>query len=97
VQAALSHDSRKEDNEVALLKAPPKQPRTSPVQIRLDDEAKAKLAKYAEFIDCSSSYVVGEALKLLYRKDTEFQSWLAQHTNNDNPAEKTETALQETK
>jgi len=88
---------RKENKEVALLKAPPRQPRTSPVQIRLDDEAKAKLAQYAEFIDASPSYVVGEALKLLYRKDTEFQSWLAQHTNNDNPAEKGDTSLQETK
>ncbi len=42
-----------------------------------------KLMKYAEFLDCSPSYVVTEALKLVYHKDKEFQSWLSgQHTNN---------------
>jgi predicted transcriptional regulator len=59
-----------------VLKAPPKQPKTTPIQLRLDEEARTKLAKYAEYLDCSPSYVVTEALKLLYRKDKEFQSWL---------------------
>jgi predicted transcriptional regulator len=68
---------------MAVLKAPPKQPKTTVVQLRLDEEAKMKLAKYAEFLDCSPSYVVTEALKLVYGKDKEFQSWLSgQHTNN---------------
>jgi hypothetical protein len=70
---------------MAVLKAPPKQPKTTVVQLRLDDEAKMKLSKYAEFLDCSPSYVVTEALKLVYSKDKEFQSWLSgQHTNNQN-------------
>ena len=43
---------------MAVLKAPPKQPKTTVVQLRLDDEARTKLAKYAEFLDCSPSYVV---------------------------------------
>jgi len=68
---------------MAVLKAPPKQPKTTVVQLRLDDDAKLKLAKYAEFLDCSPSYVVTEALKLVYHKDKEFQSWLSgQHTSN---------------
>jgi hypothetical protein len=62
---------------MAVLKAPPKQPKTTVVQLRLDDEAKTKLAKYAEFLDCSPSYVVMEALKLVYSKDKEFQAWLS--------------------
>jgi predicted transcriptional regulator len=62
---------------MAVLKAPPKQPKTTVVQLRLDDEAKMNLAKYAEFLDCSASYVVKEALKLVYAKDKEFQSWLS--------------------
>jgi hypothetical protein len=41
------------------------------IQPRLDEEAKIKLAKYAEFLDCSPSYVVMEALKLVYHKDKE--------------------------
>jgi predicted transcriptional regulator len=71
---------------MAVLKAPTKQPKTAPIQLRLDDEARANLMKYAEFLDSSPSYVVTEALKLLYRKDKDFQSWLAgQHKNNHEP------------
>ena len=77
---------------MAVLKAPPKQPKTTVVQLRLDQEAKTKLAKYAEFLGCSPSYVVTEALKLVYNKDKEFQSWLAgQHTNNHEPSSKGES------
>jgi len=66
---------------MSVLKAPPKQPKTTVVQLRLDDEARMKLTKYAEFLDCSPSYVVTEALKLVCNKDKEFQSWLSdQHT-----------------
>ena len=81
-----------------VLKAPPKQPKTTPIQLRLDEEARTKLAKYAEFLDCSPSYVVTEALKLLYRKDTEFQSWLSgQHNNNHQTASKGESIQLELK
>src|SRR5215472_4439587 len=67
---------REEDIPMSVLKAPPKQPRTTVVQLRLDDEARTKLTQYAEFLECSTSYVVSEALKLVYGKDKEFQSWL---------------------
>jgi hypothetical protein len=77
---------------MAVLKAPPKQPKTTVVQLRLDDEAKLKLAKYAEFLDCSPSYVVAEALKLVYHKDKEFQCWLSsKHTNNHPTSSKGES------
>jgi hypothetical protein len=77
---------------MAVLKAPPKQPKTTVVQLRLDDEAKMKLAKYAEFLDCSPSYVVTEALKLVYRKDKHFQSWLSgQYTSNQESSSKGES------
>ena len=62
---------------MSVLKAPPKQPKTTVVQLRLDGEARMKLTKYAEFLDCSPSYVVTEALKLVCNKDKEFQSWLS--------------------
>jgi predicted transcriptional regulator len=83
---------------MAVLKAPPKQPKTTVVQLRLDDEAKTKLTKYAEFLDSSPSYVVAEALKLVCSKDKEFQSWLAgQQKNNHKPIEKGETIQLELK
>jgi len=74
---------------MAVLKAPPKQPKTTVVQLRLDDEARTKLTKYAEFLDCSPSYVVTEALKLVCNKDKEFQSWLLdQYTKTSEPSTK---------
>ena len=83
---------------MAVLKAPPKQPKTTVVQLRLDQEAKTKLAKYAEFLGCSPSYVVTEALKLVYNKDKEFQSWLAgQHTNDHETISKGESIQLELK
>jgi predicted transcriptional regulator len=83
---------------MAVLKAPPRQPKTTVVQLRLDNEAKGRLAKYAEFLDCSPSYVVTEALKLVYNKDKEFQSWLAgQHTKHHEPISKGESLQLELK
>jgi predicted transcriptional regulator len=48
---------------MALLKAPSKQPKTSTLQVRLEEEVRRNLDKYAEFIDANPSYVVSEALK----------------------------------
>jgi predicted transcriptional regulator len=62
-----------------LVKPPSKQPKTTNVQVRLEEEVKLNLDRYAEFLDASPSYVVSEALKLLCRKDKEFQNWLSKH------------------
>lgn len=67
-----------------LLKAPLKQPKTTTLQVRVEEEVRLNLDKYTEFIDATSSYVVSEALKLLFKKDDEFKRWLGQHTSNDN-------------
>jgi predicted transcriptional regulator len=68
---------------VALLKAPAKQPKTTVLQVRLEDEVRRHLDKYAAFIDASPSYVVSEALKLLFRKDTEFRQWTEYDANHN--------------
>jgi len=52
---------------LALLKAPSKQPKTTTLQVRLEEEVRHNLDRYAEFIDANASYVVSEALKLLFR------------------------------
>jgi len=67
---------------LALLKAPSKQPKTSTLQVRLEEEVRNNLDKYAEFIDANPSYVVSEAPKLLFKKDKEFKRWVGQHTND---------------
>jgi len=81
----------KGDEYLPLLKAQPKQPKSATIQIRVEEDVKLRLDKYAEFIDSSPAYVVTEALKLLFNKDGEFKSWLGQHTNSHNH-EKTEEA-----
>ncbi len=63
----------------ALLKAPSKQPKTTNFQVRLEEEVRRNLDRYAEFLNSTPSYVVSEALKLLCRKDKEFQNWLSKH------------------
>jgi len=67
---------------LALLKAPSKQPKSTTLQVRLEEEVRRNLDRYAEFIDANVSYVVSEALKLLFRKDQEFKRWAGQHGNN---------------
>ena len=67
---------------MALLKAPSKQPKTTTLQVRLEEEVRHNLDKYAEFIDANASYVVSEALKLLFKKDDEFKRWAGQHTED---------------
>jgi predicted transcriptional regulator len=69
---------------MALLKAPSKQPKTATLQVRLEEEVRRNLDKYADFIEATPSYVVSEALKLLFRKDDEFKRWLEQQANSNN-------------
>jgi hypothetical protein len=59
-----------------ILKPPPKATKNETLQLRVREEIKTKLRGYAEFINSSESYVVSEALKLLFRKDAEFKTWL---------------------
>jgi predicted transcriptional regulator len=67
---------------VAIPKPPPRPPKNETLQIRVEEEIKAKLHSYAEFIISSESYVVSEALKLLFRKDSEFKTWLDEQPRN---------------
>jgi len=69
-----------------LLRTPAKQLRNATIQVRVEEEVNFKLRKYAEFIDGSPAYVVAEALKLLFSQDSEFQAWLAQHSDNPGPS-----------
>jgi len=79
-----------------LLKAPSKQPKTTTLQVRLEEEVRHSLDRYAEFIDANASYVVGEALKLLFKRDAEFKCWLGEHPTNINQESATGDALTKT-
>jgi predicted transcriptional regulator len=84
------HDKRR--RVLPLLKTQPKQPKSATIQIRVEEDVKLRLDKYAEFIDSSPAYVVTEALKLLFHKDGEFKSWLSQHTDNSGAQHRTRKA-----
>jgi hypothetical protein len=58
---------------LALLKAPSKQLKTTMLQVRLEEEIRLNLDRYAEFLDANPSYIVSEVLKLLYRKVGSFR------------------------
>jgi len=64
---------------LSILKSPPKQPKAVTIQARVEESVKTKLELYAEFIDASPSYVITEALRLLFRKDDDFRRWADQH------------------
>jgi hypothetical protein len=65
-----------ENIQMPLLKAPQKQPKTTGLQVRIEDDVKLTLHKYAEFLDANPSYVVNEALKHLFKRDDEFKRWM---------------------
>jgi predicted transcriptional regulator len=46
---------------MAILKAPPKQPKSVTIQARVEESVKTQLDQYAKFIDSTPSYVITEA------------------------------------
>ena len=69
---------------MAIIKAPPKQPKSVTVQARVEESVKTQLDQSAKFIDSTPSYVITEALKVLFKRDDEFKAWLGQNTNDQN-------------
>jgi hypothetical protein len=62
------------------------------LQVRLEEDVRLNLDRYAEFLGANPSYVVSEVLKLLYRKDKAFHTWLAgQHPNKSEAISKGES------
>ena len=67
---------------MAIIKAPPKQPKSVTIQARVEESVKMQLDQYAKFIDSTPSYVITEALKVLFKRDGEFKAWLGQHASD---------------
>ena len=91
----------KRRKSLSLVKPPPKRPKSASLQVRIDKEVRQKLDLYAEFIESTPSYVVAEALKLLFNRDAEFKRWLGQYTYSNplsetNPETKGEESLVDT-
>jgi predicted transcriptional regulator len=81
---------------MAILKAPPKQPKSVTIQARVEESVKTQLDQYAKFIDSTPSYVIAEALKVLFKRDDEFKAWLGQQLNNEKVHELTGGGFKQT-
>ncbi|MGI0085641.1 MAG: hypothetical protein ACREBQ_11220 [Nitrososphaerales archaeon] len=66
---------------MAILKAPPLQPKNETIQLRVSQDLKYRLTRYAEFIHATTSYVMSEALNRIFEKDRDFKAWLEEHSN----------------
>jgi len=81
---------------MAIIKAPPKQPKSVTVQARVEESVKEQLDLYAKFIGSTPSYVITEALKVLFKRDDEFKAWLGQQANDRKIHEPNGGGLKET-
>lgn len=81
---------------MAIIKAPPKQPKAVTIQARVEESVKTQLDQYARFIDSTPSYVITEALKVLFKRDDEFKNWVGQQSGNGKIHELTGGGLKET-
>jgi hypothetical protein len=83
-ETACQTKTEKEEQKerMAIIKAPPKQPKSVTIQVRVEESVKTQLDQYAKFIDSTPSYVITEALKVLFKRDDEFKTWLGQHSSN---------------
>jgi predicted transcriptional regulator len=84
------------ERNMPIIKAPPKQPKSVTIQARVEESVKTQLDQYAKFIDSTPSYVITEALKVLFKRDDEFKAWLGQHGNDQNREQNEGEALTKT-
>lgn len=54
-----------------------KPPARQAITCKLPEETATLLKRYAEFLDSTQEYVVNETLLVAFRRDKEFQKWLA--------------------
>ena len=64
---------------MAILKAPPVEAKNETLQLLVSRDLKFKPMRYAGFIHANASYVVTAVLERLFRKDAEFQEFLASY------------------
>jgi hypothetical protein len=74
---------------MAIIKAPPKQPKSVTIQARVEESVKEQLDMYAKFIDSTPPYV-------LFKRDDEFKAWLGQQPSNAKVHQLTGGGLKET-
>lgn len=67
----------------------PAQPQVEPkdtLSLRLDRVLHERLKQYCEFIQSPKDYVIGQALRRLFRKDKDFTVWVESRPNGHHQA-----------
>ncbi len=73
---------------MSLLKPPPPEVTRRKYYVRMDEPLAQKMEKYAEFLAANAAnhvtvdHVIAQALDFVFRKDGEFNTWLAEHPGN---------------
>jgi hypothetical protein len=63
-----------------LLKPPAPEIPKRKYYVRIEEPLAAKMERYANFLGAKTiDHVIGQALDFVFRKDTEFNAWLADH------------------
>jgi hypothetical protein len=73
-------DSASERRLMPLLKRPAPVIPKRQYHVRIREPLALKLERYAEFLGAANTdHVIGEALDFVFRKDTDFNTWLAEN------------------
>jgi hypothetical protein len=62
---------------MAFIPRQAKPPARIPITCKVPEDVARLLKQYAEFLDSSQEHVVSEILRVAFRRDQEFQAWLA--------------------
>ena len=66
-----------------IIPAQPHGEQKDTLSLRLEHEVHERLKQYAEFIQSPKDYVIGQALRRLFRKDKDFAAWAESRANGN--------------
>ena len=75
-----------------IIPAQPHVEQKETLSLRLDREVHERLKQYAEFIQSPKDYVIGQALRRLFRKDKDFTIWVESKPNGNHRASTDDTS-----
>jgi hypothetical protein len=71
---------------MSLLKPPELQIAPRKFFIRIEEPLAATMQRYAEFLGTDDlNHVISQALQFIFKRDTQFKSWLAQNLQSEVP------------
>jgi hypothetical protein len=74
-----------------IIPAQPQVEQKDTLSLRLDHAVHERLKQYAAFIQSPKDYVIGQALRQLFRKDKDFAAWLDSLPNGNGHGVRSET------